>query len=196
MIIEMGSLYAAEDPCHTSPPAASGVLLKFMVENDKDCTVNLAQNAIRGGVVMEDTGQEFSPSYVTLVGCEVVCGTPPCIESGHPDYAAWLERLSPQSWCNPRQCHGDADGETELRGKLNYWVSYPDLNLFLAGFPIDTTLYVDEATNPWIAADFDHDKELRGKLNYYVSYPDLDIFLASFPVDTTIGPDPDCLDVP
>jgi len=54
MIIEMGSLYAAGDPCHTSPPAENGVLLVFNVQNDVDCHVNLAQNAIRGGVLLPE----------------------------------------------------------------------------------------------------------------------------------------------
>jgi len=71
IIVEMGSLYAADDPCHTSPPAENGTLLVFYVQNDVACHVNLAQNAIRGGVVMEDTSQEFSPSYVTLIECDV-----------------------------------------------------------------------------------------------------------------------------
>jgi len=71
IIVEMGSLYAATDPCHTSPPAENGTLLVFKVQNDAACDVILAQNAIRGGVVMEDTTQEFSPSYVTLIGCHV-----------------------------------------------------------------------------------------------------------------------------
>jgi hypothetical protein len=197
MTIEMGSLYAAEDPCHTSPPAENGTLLKFMVQNDKDCNVSLAQNAIRGGVVMEDTTQEFSPSYVTLVGCQVDSSgcSGECFPSGHADYQAWLDRSSPPSWCNPRQCHGDADGLQETRGKNDFWVGYPDLDLFLAGFPITTTTYVDEATHPWIAADFDHDTETRGKNKFYIGYPDLDIFLASFPIPGE-GIATDCLDVP
>lgn len=196
MIVEMGSLYAGDDPCHTSPPAENGVLLVFMVENGKDCNVSLDTNAIRGGVVMEDTTQEFSPSYFDVNGCSVP-GCVPCdFPPGHDDYGAWLARSSPPSWCIPRQCHGDADGEMETRGKDDYWVSYPDLNLFLEGWPIPTTEYVDEATDPWIAADFDHDQETRGKDDYYVSYPDLDIFLASWPIPSTVGPDPNCLDVP
>jgi hypothetical protein len=67
----MGSLYAATDPCHTSPPAENGTLLEFQVQNNQDCNVILAENAIRGGVVMEDTTQEFSTGYVTLTGCTV-----------------------------------------------------------------------------------------------------------------------------
>jgi len=118
-----------------------------------------------------------------------------CFPCYHPDYQAWLDRGSPISWCNPRQCHGDADGEMETRGKQDFWVGYPDLDLFLAGFPIPTTTYVDEYTHPWIAADFDHDIEVRGKLLFYVGYPDLDIFLANFPIPGD-GIAPDCLDVP
>jgi hypothetical protein len=72
IIVEMGSLYAADDPCHTSPPAENGTLLDFMVQNNQNCHVNLAQNAIRGGVVMEDTSKEFGPGYVTLIECDVV----------------------------------------------------------------------------------------------------------------------------
>jgi hypothetical protein len=196
MIVEMGSLYAADDPCHTSPPAENSTLLIFKVQNDKDCNVSLAQNAIRGGVVMEDTTQEFSPSYVTLTGCHVD-GCDGCnFPSDHPDYSAWLARSSPPSWCNPRQCHGDADGLMETRGKNDFWVGYPDLDLFLDGFPITTLTYVDEATHPWIAADFDHDIETRGKNNFYIGYPDLDIFLANFPIPGVDGIDPNCLDVP
>ena len=71
IIVEMGSLYAATDPCHTSPPAENGTLLEFQVANDQDCNVILVENAIRGGVVMEDTTQVFSSGYVTLTGCRV-----------------------------------------------------------------------------------------------------------------------------
>jgi hypothetical protein len=95
MIVEMGSLYAAEDPVHTSPPAENGILLEFKVDNDKDCHVSLAQNAIRGGVVMEDTTQTFSPSYVTLVECDVVFAPPvPVCET----------------------CLGDATGDNKISG--------------------------------------------------------------------------------
>ena len=105
IIVEMGSLYAADDPCHTSPPAENGVLLVFTVQNGVACHVNLAQNAIRGGVVMEDTGQEFSPSYVTLIGCTVPgcdggCGTCPGDATGDDkisgaDLSAIVSLLSP-----------------------------------------------------------------------------------------------------
>jgi hypothetical protein len=78
MIIGMGSLYAAGDPCHTSPPAENGVLLVFHVQNDKACHINIDQNAIRGGVVMEDPTQEFNPSYVYIIECDISDPPPPC----------------------------------------------------------------------------------------------------------------------
>jgi hypothetical protein len=71
--IEMGSLW---DPCdvnHPMQPKSSGTLFKFAV--DKCCTISLAQNAARGGVVMEDTSKTFPPGYVTLVGA----ASCPCI---------------------------------------------------------------------------------------------------------------------
>ncbi|MHC4395599.1 MAG: hypothetical protein ACYS1A_08075 [Planctomycetota bacterium] len=69
MIIEAGSLYAPGDPVHTTAPDPCAVLLKFTVT--ADCHVDLEQNAIRGGVVIEDTTIEPGPSYVTLVECDM-----------------------------------------------------------------------------------------------------------------------------
>jgi hypothetical protein len=78
--LEMGSLYATNDPCgHTTPPASSGVLCRFTV--DKDCNIGLAQNAIRGGVVMESTTVAFPPEYVELYGTYVSLQTPPLAPS-------------------------------------------------------------------------------------------------------------------
>jgi hypothetical protein len=191
MIVEMGSLYAADDPCHTSPPAENSTLLIFKVQNDKDCNVSLAQNAIRGGVVMEDTTQEFSPSYVTLTGSHVEgCGG--CFPSSHPDYAEWLTVGEPDSWCYPRQCHGDATGEKEQMGKPYYWVSDVDLGVLIEGYG---KTYTDPETNPWIAADFTHAAEQMGKPYYRVSNIDLNILIQYYgKPDEEV--DPNCLDVP
>jgi len=72
MIVEIGSLCAADDPCHTPPSAKNGILLEFKVQNNADCHVNLAKNTIRDGMVMEDSTQEFGPGYVTLIECDVL----------------------------------------------------------------------------------------------------------------------------
>lgn len=50
--IEMGSLYDPDDPVHNTPPPFSGVLLTFTVS--AGCDVTITENAIRGGVVLED----------------------------------------------------------------------------------------------------------------------------------------------
>jgi len=76
--VEMGSLWAATDPCgHTAQPKSHGTLFQFVVGNT--CDVTLAENALRGGidsngVVMEDTidaQTKFPKSYATLKGVHV-----------------------------------------------------------------------------------------------------------------------------
>jgi len=64
MTIEMGSLYADNDPDHNTAPPASGWLIKFRVAKVSNINVDLRENVDRGGVVMED---------VNYVG-DVVCG--------------------------------------------------------------------------------------------------------------------------
>lgn len=185
LTLEMATLYVG-----ANTPDNSGALCTVTV--DSGCSLSVAVNSIRGAVVLEDG--TVPTVDVTTGATNIPISFGDCYTG--PDVTAWEDRLKPDSWCNPRQCHGDADGLLdETRGKLDYWVSYGDLDLYLDGFPIDTTLYVDEANDPWIAADFDHEiDDTRGKLDYYVSYGDLDIYLAWFPIDSTIGPDANCLD--
>ncbi len=195
MIVEMGSLYADTDPCHTEQPAENGVLLVFMVENDKDCNVTLLANAIRGGVVMEDTTQEFSGSYFDFIGCHVDGCPEGCFPPGHDDYAEWLAVGEPDSWCISRQCHGDTDDLKFKVGKYYYYVNYTDLNTFVDGFATEypeSATHADTETYPWISADFNHQLDKVGKFYYRVGYGDLDILVANFASD----PDPNCLEVP
>jgi hypothetical protein len=55
MTIEMGSLYPEDDPIHNTPPPVTGVLFTFTVS--AECDVTVAENSIRGGVVLEDFTQ-------------------------------------------------------------------------------------------------------------------------------------------
>ena len=64
-IAEMGSLYVGGP----NQPKSTGTLFSFTVT--KSCTITLAQNAQRGGVVMEDVNKTFPPGYVELYGCVV-----------------------------------------------------------------------------------------------------------------------------
>ena len=85
MIVEMGSLWAPTDPCvaHQTQPDPCGILLRFRVADDEGCHVDLALNAIRGSMVLEDTSIVMTPgeldAYVTLVEEDVApCGVGPC----------------------------------------------------------------------------------------------------------------------
>ena len=85
MIVEMGSLWAPTDPCvaHQTQPDPCGILMRFRVAEDApNCHVNLELNAIRGGMVLEDTNIVMTPgeldAYVTLVECDVICDVGPC----------------------------------------------------------------------------------------------------------------------
>jgi hypothetical protein len=66
--VEMGSLYeVGVDPA----PLPSGALVRITV--DASCDVSIAENAIRGGIVMEDPDQAVT---VQLSGCAATCGGP------------------------------------------------------------------------------------------------------------------------
>jgi len=69
--IEMGSLYATGE----TAPAASGTLCKFTV-SDTAATVTIAENGIRGGVVMEDPDEDAIVTFDvgTCGGCSTCLG--------------------------------------------------------------------------------------------------------------------------
>lgn len=91
-----------------------------------------------------------------------------------PDYDEWVAVGMPESWCTPYQCHGDADGNTEIIAKQSRRVGYYDINILLAGF---NRPYAGES---WIAADFDHHAGIIAKQSCRVDYADINILLAWF----------------
>lgn len=94
MTIEMGSLYADNDPCgHTTPPNTSGILLVFDVncQGAPDCNVTIEGNAARGNVVPETVVAD-----VNYTGCKAVC----TVGWAYPACWDWLG-----------QCHGDGNGD-------------------------------------------------------------------------------------
>lgn len=141
VIVEMGSLYAAEDPCHTTPPDSNGSLFKFFV--DHSCTVGLAENAERGGVdsngvVMEDTEQSFPPGYATLIGCDV-----------------WIY---PPCWDYISQCHADSDDTAsvstgDLTLLMDAWLKNYDVHEHWYGYRGDLVADRPGKYNPCIDAD-------------------------------------------
>jgi len=193
--IEMGSLYDPNDTAHQDPPASSGILLRFTV-SDLPCTIEVRDNAARGGVVLEDATAAVTDLPST---CEMEIGEE-CFPSAHPDYAQWVTVGKPTTWCYPKQCHGDATNSSEPFGRGKYVdVGSQDVTLLLSGYNKYTTEYSDPITHPWIAADFTHSQEPFGRGKYvYVGSQDVTELLIWYNVYTTeTAPTPsDCLDVP
>ena len=146
--IEMGALYYPAGDNSPNAPPLTGDLLKFRV--DKSCTVTVAENAIRGGVVL--TNPNMDPT-VTLTGCGL-CGED-CLIGGiaHAnEYADWVAWGRPDCWCYARQCRGD------INGKKNFGlrVQLLDLQALAAAFNKNDTAL---ATIPnGICADVNHKK--------------------------------------
>jgi hypothetical protein len=162
MTIEMGSLYApATGIGSPNAPATSGELLRFTV--DKDCIVSIAENAARGGVVMEDASSPTS--NLPCVACCSIVVLVECMKDTHPAYGDWDSWGKPDCWCYERQCRGDADG---LKTGP-FWVAIPDLNMLRAAInKPDLTL---QGIPNGICCDFDMIK--TGP--FRVAIPDLNI---------------------
>ena len=136
--------------------------------------VALAENAIRGGIVLEGAG---APTSVALPGGEIkAVGDPECLPTTHPDYATWVAMGKPECWCFVSQCHGDADDAQEEIAKGVYArVAFNDIDMLLDGYSLPDS---DPNFAIWIAADFDHAQEEIAKGVYArVAFNDIDILL-------------------
>lgn len=140
MTIEMGSLYedgVDPDPCD------AGDLVSFRVSGSGTIHVTIVVNPIRGGVVNEDA----STTTPAITECDVILAEPTCLNSGAPEYTAWVNLGKPNCWCFRKQCRGDIDGV--MTGP--FAVAIPDLTLFKAAFNM-----VVIPTPPGPCADLDH----------------------------------------
>ncbi len=184
--IEMGSLYAATDPVHNTPPGTSGNLITVTVDlqGAQDCNLTVALNGARCGMVLEN-GSSPSTNLPTTVKVSGEC------YAGQPDYAQWVAAGKPICWCYPRQCHGDADGLQEGGGKVPLvWVGVNDLAILGTSWKKNPgDLGYDGC------ADFDHLIEGGGKVPIVrVGVNDLSI-LGLYWKDASDGgpaPLPDC----
>jgi hypothetical protein len=209
MTIEMGSLYVGDG----NKPDTSGTLCTFTVSETCEYSVEITENTIRAGVVMEDP---CTPSGLILSGCEgppcdveLPCG-PGCTYTGDNE-PNWVDVNMPCCWATcydplnvdvdcGRQCLGDATCSPQ--GKNLYWVSTQDLTLLLLAwgkpYPdlIDgggNHLVVDVGVVPerlvkLICGDFDH--KPQGKNKYRVSTDDITILLNNWQIPD--GPAPTC----
>jgi len=173
--IELGALYKGD----ANKPAASGKLCSITVS--AGCDVTLAENAIRGGIVLTNAG---APASVTLNGATIPSGE--CLLPNAPGYAAWVAFGKPDCWCFMTQCHGDADGVTEgstITGKKRVFIA--DLNQLIAAWNV-----LEPPKGPGIlsvpngiCADFGHDQEgsgITGIKRVFIS--DLNILIANWNV--------------
>jgi len=210
-ILEMGSLYkVGSDEDHNTVPPTNGWLCKFRV--DSDCNVAIANDAARGGVVMENL--DFAGS-VDLIGTNFnACG---CLGTGHPDCDAFIAAGAPVCWCYPRQCHGDVDGVATGGTKGGYWyIGDDELNLLIAawkllepndgnwwpGGPGADSVSVNGVSG--ICANFDHVVEGGTKGGYWaVGDSDLNMMIGGWkvlepndggPYPGGPGIEPNCLD--
>ncbi|MHC4113383.1 MAG: right-handed parallel beta-helix repeat-containing protein, partial [Planctomycetota bacterium] len=107
-----------------------------------------------------------------------------CFPPGHPDFAQWLAVGMPECWCNPRQCHGDADGLAGGGGKCGYYYVGPtDLNILISGWLVTEPPHgLGIATIPnGICADVAHDLFGSPKTGFYrVGPSDLNILIANW----------------
>ncbi|MCD4831158.1 MAG: hypothetical protein K8R02_05035 [Anaerohalosphaeraceae bacterium] len=167
IVVEFGSLYVGAP----NAPAVTGTLCNIVVDcNGQSNDVNIAvteEDTYRGGIVLEDVSV---PATNLTANLAISCGSGPCFDSGHPDYAAWLSAGSPDCWCYTYQCRGDADGVVEGDVKNGYHhVGAADL------FILQGSWLVKEAPDgPGIAsiaggicADFGRDLEGDVKNGYH-----------------------------
>ena len=142
-------------------------------------------------LTISDPNAANNPQTI-LVNLSVYCGG--CYTG--PDCAAWIARGKPDSWCYPRQCHGDADGTEEYIGRGIFWVADADITVLLSGYklaypgvPSGDPPADPDTTHPWIAADFDHAAEYIGRSWYAVSDNDITVLLRRY---RSFSVPPDC----
>lgn len=179
--VEMGALYEG-GPASVNAPADIDILFKVYV--DKDCNVTVADNVARGGIVMENP--QASSNDNLPISCYV--SGPPCYTG--PDVTEWGNVGSPDSWCYPKQCHGDATGSDEVFSRQPVSVGLEDFLALIAGY--NETGYVDPATHPWIAADFTHSDEQFSRQSVRVGLEDFLVLIEYYndPCETVPA---DCL---
>jgi len=96
------------------------------------------------------------------------------------DYNMWVAVGEPNSWCYPRQCHGDVDNAQQGDTKTGFfYVWSTELNTLLAGWK--QPYGGNPVTQPWIAADFTHSTDGDTKTGFFrVWSGDLNILLANW----------------
>lgn len=156
----------------------SGELVAIKYTMAANTTVAISADTLRGGIVGDGITEVNIQASQVLVGGE-------CIPTTNASYAEWVKVGKPASWCNVRQCYGDANNAQEPFGKGTVYVGMEDLAVMVSGFRVQ---YVNPTTSPWIAADFSRTAEAFGKGTVRVGMDDLAILVANFR-KATVGAD-------
>jgi len=168
--IEMASLGAM-------PSGVDVDLVEILIVGCGDVNVAIAENAIRGGVVLEDPAVDPT---LDITGCQVSLEScyDGCLPLAHADWANWDAMGQPDCWCAPPdgsgyQCDGDADGSTQTP-PFNYRVGTNDLNVIVNNWK---KTIGDPTINP--CADIDHQSQTP-PFNYQVGTNDLNILVTNW----------------
>ena len=167
IVLELGALYDQATP--EAAPDGTTVLCTILAS--ENCTMTLAANATRGGVVLIGGG---APSALSLVPGAITCVIAPCYvgphQAQHQLYInAGYTREQMACWCNNYQCQGDAAGE---KNALGYRVYTLDLNALAASWRAKLG---DANLNP--CADVVHDTNALG---YRVYTTDLNLLAGNW----------------
>ena len=198
--LEAASLYTPTGPGSPNAPPKFGDLASIILS--KSTTLSITANVSRAGatgVVMEDPAEVVTVNY----GASLFVDIPDLgnCYTGMPDYTEWETAGQPLSWCNDRQCRGDADDA--LEGSIFTGFYYVGINDLQALINVWKTL--EPPDGPGITldeykADFSHSKEGSIFTGFYrVGIADLTILIANWKVlEPPDGPGmaADCLDLP
>ena len=143
------------------------ILVNIPLDLTVDTTVTITADTARGGIVGDALGTVVADATTTVTFAD-----PICVPAA--DEADFLAVGSPASWCEARQCYGDADGLHEPWGRGEVAVGMDDVNVLLAGF---RQAVIDPA---WIGADFNRREEAWGRGFVRVGMDDVDVLLVNF----------------
>jgi len=165
--IEMGSLY------DTQAPGKVGTLCKVVTNGATELKVTA--NAIRGGIVLNNAAQ----ANITDGEAVISIGEPPCFPASNSAYNDWVSFGSPDCWCSPYHCDGDADDAEQGIGSKKVRVGTNDLGVLIANWNMKGT---EANFNP--CADVDHAKQGIGSKAVRVGTNDLGVLIANWNAKT------------
>jgi hypothetical protein len=165
--IEMGSLY------DTAAPDTTGTLCKVVTEGAANATLSVTVNAVRGGIVLENAAQAtMDPDPAT-----VVIGGGVCVPSDQE--ADFLAFGSPDCWCAPYHCDGDADTDEQGFGSKKMRVGTNDLAILINNWGFNGT---EANFDP--CADVDHKSQGFGSKKMRVGTNDLTVLINNWSAKT------------